>query len=182
MFLSIINAPKYRGGPPKNPQNLINLKEPGSGSNEKSYNYARKNPLIGISPLEVLRIGEGGGGDAGQHVGQLAAQLRLRNLPQGRRPIRWVNQRQVTHTSGDRSQIFFIWERVLPPTGTGRCFQDELGIKPVLGIRDMLARNRGSVPMTNGSGSGSCYFRHSPSRRQKLKKYYILKIFLLITF
>jgi hypothetical protein len=32
---------------------------------------------------------------------------------------------------------------------------------PVLRIRDILVRIqiRGSVPLTNGSGSGSCYFR-----------------------
>ncbi len=53
---------------------------------------------------------------------------------------------------------------------------------PVLRIHDILVwiririRIRGSMPLTNesgcvfGSGSGSCYFHHSPSRRQQKKK------------
>jgi hypothetical protein len=35
------------------------------------------------------------------------------------------------------------------------------------------------VPLTNGSGSGSCYFRHWPSRRQQktnFSSYYIFDI------
>ncbi len=49
----------------------------------------------------------------------------------------------------------------------------------VLRIRDILVRIRirGSVPVTDGSGSGSYYFRHWPPRRQQ-KNYF----FLLITF
>ncbi len=43
----------------------------------------------------------------------------------------------------------------------------------VLRIRDILVRIRGSVPLTHGSGS--CYIRHWPLRRQQ-------KLFLLITF
>jgi hypothetical protein len=46
-------------------------------------------------------------------------------------------------------------------------------------------RIRGSMPLTNGSGSGSCYFRHWPSRcQQKLifntifSAYYFLKVHL----
>jgi hypothetical protein len=59
-------------------------------------------------------------------------------------------------------------------------------LKTVLRIQDILVRIwiRGSRPLTNGSGSGygSCYFRHWPSRLQQktnLKKsfsaYYFLK-------
>ncbi len=44
-------------------------------------------------------------------------------------------------------------------------------------------RIRGSMPLTNGSGcgSGSCYFRHWPSRGQQ-KTNFFYKVFLLITF
>ncbi len=44
-------------------------------------------------------------------------------------------------------------------------------IYAVLRISDILVqiriRIRGSRPLTNGSGSGSCYFRHWPSRSQQ---------------
>jgi hypothetical protein len=63
---------------------------------------------------------------------------------------------------------------------------------PVLRIHDILGwiriRIRGSMPLTNGSGfgSGSCYFRHWPSRCQQktyfltqfFSAYYILKVHL----
>ncbi len=41
--------------------------------------------------------------------------------------------------------------------------------KPVLRIHNILAwiRIRGSMPLTNGSGFGPCYFHHWPSKRQK---------------
>jgi hypothetical protein len=41
--------------------------------------------------------------------------------------------------------------------------------KPVLRIHDILVwiRIRGSMPLTNGSRSGSCYFHHWPSRSQQ---------------
>ncbi len=57
----------------------------------------------------------------------------------------------------------------------------------VLRIHDILVwiRIRGSMPLTNGFGSGSCYFRHWPSRCQKklicLKNfsvYYFLEVHL----
>jgi hypothetical protein len=60
-------------------------------------------------------------------------------------------------------------------------------LNPVLRIRDILGwiRIRGSMPLTNGSGCGSCHFRHWPSRRQQntnLKKsfsaFYFLKVHL----
>jgi hypothetical protein len=44
--------------------------------------------------------------------------------------------------------------------------------EPVLRTRDILVRIRGSVPLTNGSGS--CYFRHCPSRRQQKDKKILL--------
>ena len=53
-------------------------------------------------------------------------------------------------------------------------------------IHDILVliriRIRGFMPQTNGSecGSGSCYFRHWPSRRQQKTNFE--KVFLLITF
>ncbi len=59
-------------------------------------------------------------------------------------------------------------------------------LKPVFRIHDILVwiqiRIRGSMPLTDGSGfgSGSCYFRHRPSRRQQ--KINNKKVFLLITF
>ncbi len=52
----------------------------------------------------------------------------------------------------------------------------------VFRIHDIFVgiRIRGSMPLTNGSGSGSCYFRHWPSRgQQKTNK---KKVFLHITF
>jgi hypothetical protein len=59
--------------------------------------------------------------------------------------------------------------------------------EPVLRIHDILGwiriRIRGSMPLTNGSGSGSrsCYFRHWPSRCQQ-KSNFLTQFFLLITF
>jgi hypothetical protein len=41
-------------------------------------------------------------------------------------------------------------------------------------------RIRGSMPLTNGSGSVSCYFCHWPLRRQQKTNF--LKVFLLFTF
>ncbi len=41
-------------------------------------------------------------------------------------------------------------------------------------------RIQGTMPLTNGPGSGSCYFRHWPSRWQQKKKFFI--VLLLITF
>jgi hypothetical protein len=61
----------------------------------------------------------------------------------------------------------------------------EFPLEPVLQIHDILLwiliRILGSMPVTNGSGFGSCYFCHSPSRRQQKTKIF-LKVFLLITF
>jgi hypothetical protein len=59
----------------------------------------------------------------------------------------------------------------------------QLKIYPVFRVHDVLVwiRIRGSMPMTNGSGSESCYFRHWPSRRQQKTIFYI-KVCLLITF
>jgi hypothetical protein len=56
---------------------------------------------------------------------------------------------------------------------TGRSLKQKL-------MHDILVRIRirGSMPLTNGSGS--CYFRHWPSRRQQ-KKEFLKKGFLLIT-
>ncbi len=55
----------------------------------------------------------------------------------------------------------------------------------VLRIHDIFGwiRIRGSMPLTNGSGSvsGSCYFRHWPSRCQQ-KTNFLTQFFLLITF
>ncbi len=42
-------------------------------------------------------------------------------------------------------------------------------------------RIRGSMPLTNGSGFGSCYFRHWPSRRQQKTKFFCL-LFFEVTF
>ncbi len=51
----------------------------------------------------------------------------------------------------------------------------------MLRIHDILGwiRIRGSMSLTNGSGSGSCYFRHWPSRRHTIfSAYYFLKVHL----
>ncbi len=58
--------------------------------------------------------------------------------------------------------------------------------KTVLRIRDILVRIRirGSVPLTNesGSGSGSCYFRQWPSRWQrKIKCFSCFFVFYFLT-
>ncbi len=45
----------------------------------------------------------------------------------------------------------------------------------------ILIRIHGSMPLTNGSGSGSCYFRHWLSRGQQ-KTNFLCEVFLLITF
>ncbi len=58
-------------------------------------------------------------------------------------------------------------------------------LKEVFRIHDILVwiRIRGSMPLTNGSGSGSgsCYFRHWPSRCQH-KTNFLTQFFLLVTF
>jgi hypothetical protein len=65
-------------------------------------------------------------------------------------------------------------------------------ILPVLRIRDAVLRIHdilgwiririhGSMPLTNGSGSGSCYYRYCPSRCQQKTKF-LTQFFLLITF
>ncbi len=66
--------------------------------------------------------------------------------------------------------------------------------KTVLRIHDILVLIRiwisGSMPLTNGCGSGSCYFRHWPSRCQQkflFNKYfcllrYFLKVHIYIIF
>ncbi len=55
---------------------------------------------------------------------------------------------------------------------------------PVFRIRDILVRIRirilESVPLTNGTGSGSCSFRQWPSRRQK--KIFFKKVLCLFLF
>ncbi len=55
--------------------------------------------------------------------------------------------------------------------------------KSVLRNIDILGwiRIRGSMPLTNGSGSGSCYFRHYPSRCQQ-KTYFLTQYFGLLLF
>ncbi len=59
------------------------------------------------------------------------------------------------------------------------CFQ------AVFRIHDILVwiriRILGSMPLTNGSGSGSCYFRHWPSRCQQ-KTNFLTQFFLLLLF
>jgi hypothetical protein len=54
--------------------------------------------------------------------------------------------------------------------------------QPVLRIHEILVRIRirGSIPLTNGSVSGSCYFRQWPSRRQQ--KIIFLKFICLLLF
>ncbi len=56
-----------------------------------------------------------------------------------------------------------------------------LRILDILGWIRILIRIRGSMPPTNGSGSGSCYFRYWPSRCQQ-KTNFLTQFFLLITF
>ncbi len=45
----------------------------------------------------------------------------------------------------------------------------------------LCGNGSGSMPVTNGSGFGSCYFRHWPSRWQQ-KTNFFNEVFLLITF
>ncbi len=53
--------------------------------------------------------------------------------------------------------------------------------KPVLRIHDIFVWIRIRIPLTNGSGRGSCYFRHWPSRCQQKtnfkKKFFYLLLF-----
>ncbi len=55
--------------------------------------------------------------------------------------------------------------------------------KAMLRIHDILGwiRIRGSIPLTNVSGSGSCYFRHWPSRCQQ-KTNFLHNFFCLLLF
>ncbi len=56
-----------------------------------------------------------------------------------------------------------------------------LRIHDILGWIRIRIWIRGSMPLTNGTGSGSCYFRHWPSQDAN-KKLIFLQVFLLITF
>ncbi len=56
-----------------------------------------------------------------------------------------------------------------------------LRIHDILGWIRIRIWIRGSMLLTNGSGSGFCYFRHLPSRDAN-KKLFFLKFFLLISF
>jgi hypothetical protein len=79
----------------------------------------------------------------------------------------------------------------------GKCFEADgtavgslvpaVDLLAVLGIRDIFERIRilGSMPLTIGSGSGSSYFRHKPSRRhtknnfkKSFSPFYFLKVHL----
>ncbi len=68
-----------------------------------------------------------------------------------------------------KSQIHLVWQ----------------SLGPVFRICDIFVwiriRSRGSIPLTNGFGFGSCYFRHWPSRCQQktnfLKKFCCLLLF-----
>ncbi len=55
-------------------------------------------------------------------------------------------------------------------------------VPAVFRIHDILVwiRIRGSMPLTNGSGS--CYFRHWPSRYQQKTTNFLTQFFLLVTF
>jgi hypothetical protein len=63
------------------------------------------------------------------------------------------------------------------------CSEPLKGWKAVFRIHDSLVwiRIRGSMSLTNGYGSGSCYFRHWPSRHQQKtnlkKKFFCLLLF-----
>ncbi len=75
-------------------------------------------------------------------------------------------------------------EMLLPPLVPLISLENLLGgCKPVLRIHDILGwiRIRGSMPLTNGSGFGSWYYRRWPSRCQQ-KTNFFNTIFLLITF
>ncbi len=56
-----------------------------------------------------------------------------------------------------------------------------LRIHDILGWIRILIWIRGSMPLTNGSGSGSCYFRHRPSRCQQ-KTIFLFYFFCLLLF
>ena len=89
------------------------------------------------------------------------------------------------------SSFFLSWESLIPNPGpdaldlTFRLIIPNHQSPPVLRIHDILGwiriRIRRSMPLTNGSGSGSCYFRHLPSRCQP-KTNFLTQFFLLIFF
>jgi len=97
-----------------------------------------------------------------------------------------------------KQHIFSISERLKPGYGfspknwTRNTFSVWASLEPVLQIHDILVwiriRIRGSMPLTNGSGSGSVcgsgssYFHHWPSRCQQKTNFFVTKGFLLITF
>ncbi len=86
-----------------------------------------------------------------------------------RRPDRYTRRPNSQTTYYSENQAF--------------CFEPELRIHDILG----WIRIRGSMPLTNGSGSGSdpdpgsCYFRHWPSRCQQ-KTNFLTQFFCLLLF
>ncbi len=98
------------------------------------------------------------------------AALRVRPLRRGRQALRFRRLGRRRH----RSASLF---------GSGFNWGSESGSRPVLRIHDILLwiRIRGSMPLTNGSGSGcgygSCYFCHWPSRFQQKTKFFYLLLF-----
>jgi len=69
----------------------------------------------------------------------------------------------------DKPAIYKLYDYTM-----GMYIQIFVYCKPVLGIHDILGwiRIRGSMPLTNGSGSGSCYFRLLPSRCQQKTNFF----------
>ncbi len=81
-----------------------------------------------------------------------------------------------TKSSWSNEVVFFYFLRI------GEAWREA-----VLRIHDILGwiriRIRGSMPLTNGSGFGSFYFRHWPSRSRQKTKFltqFFLRIFFLI--
>ncbi len=98
------------------------------------------------------------------------------SAPQSSRPPKG---RKISVTTPET----FSW-RVVRSRGliTKPVWPRSLNKKPVLRTHDILLRIRirGSMLLTNGSGSGSCYFRHWPSIHQQktnLKKFFCLLLF-----
>jgi hypothetical protein len=98
----------------------------------------------------------------------------------------FLNSFKISVKWVDLKPIFkFCEEKVFCHISTFLNFKAVLRIHDILGWIRIRIWIRGSMPLTNGSGSGcgsgSCYFRHWPSQDAN-KKLIFKKVFLLITF
>ncbi len=98
-------------------------------------------------------------------------------------PFRWI--RSVKKTRRRISHAWPPWKASLHKADTETtcpvCRLAVLRIHDILGWIRIRIWIRGSMPLTNGSGSGTCYFRHWPSQDAN-KKLIFEKVFLSISF